>query len=250
MINIDYIKNYLKDKCNTEVISNVYKDAKTKLDLKCSCGNVFHIGWNKIKQGKYVCNICGRKQRWVDNRPFMFEKIKNFVNLTNCKLLSDSYIKNNEKLKFQCTCGNIFEATWQQFLGNKKGAKRQCNDCGIRLKANGYESKGEKRIRDFLNKNNIKFVAEQTFEDCIYIQKLRFDFYLPNNNIVIEFMGEQHYKPVSFGGIDLEKSIEKYNKTVIRDKIKFNYCKEKNIKIIYIRYDEYDKIEEILYDIV
>ena len=35
---------------------------------------------------------------------------------------------------------------------------------------------------------------QKTFDDCKNIHKLRFDFYLPKYNCVIETHGEQHYK--------------------------------------------------------
>lgn len=58
-------------------------------------------------------------------------------------------------------------------------------------------------------------------------------------NICIEFDGEQHYIPKDyFGG---EKRLLE---TQINDKIKNEYCKENNIRLIRIKYDQ--KIENIL----
>ncbi len=39
-----------------------------------------------------------------------------------------------------------------------------------------------------------------------------FDFYLPEYNILIEYDGEQHTRPKTFGGISKEKAIEKFKK--------------------------------------
>lgn len=54
------------------------------------------------------------------------------------------------------------------------------------------------------------------------------DFYLPEYNIAIECQGIQHFEPCKrFGGFI------NYEKTIKRDKIKFELCKKHNIKILY-----------------
>ena len=63
-----------------------------------------------------------------------------------------------------------------------------------------------------------------------------FDFYLPDYNICVEIQGEQHYKPVGFGGISLNQSIENFIKQRERDNIKERYCQEHNIYLLKIPY--------------
>ena len=53
-------------------------------------------------------------------------------------------------------------------------------------------SLGERKIFDFLNNKNIKFISEKTFPDCRDKALLRFDFYLIDYNCIIEFDGIQH----------------------------------------------------------
>ncbi len=102
-------------------------------------------------------------------------------------------------------------------------------------------SSGEKKIIEYLRKENIIFNKEKTFDDLIYIGNLRFDFYIPKQKIAIEFDGIQHYKTVGyFGGND------GFIETQKRDKLKDVYCKEKNIKLIRIPYFEIDNINTIL----
>ena len=67
-----------------------------------------------------------------------------------------------------------------------------------------------------------------------------FDFYLPKDNICIEFDGPQHFKATDlFGGK------EELIKTKFRDNIKNEYCKINNINLIRISYKD-KNIEEIL----
>lgn len=103
------------------------------------------------------------------------------------------------------------------------------------------ESKGEKEISRILDKYNIEYIPQYIFNDCFYINPLKFDFYLPKYNLCIEYQGQQHYKPISlFGGE------EGYKNTVIRDKIKEKYCIENKIPLLKIKYTNYKNIEKIL----
>lgn len=66
-----------------------------------------------------------------------------------------------------------------------------------------------------------------------HLKNIHFDFYLPEENICIEFDGEQHFRPIDyFGGENTFKLTQK------RDKIKNKYCKNNNIKLLRIKYDE------------
>ena len=127
-----------------------------------------------------------------------------------------------------CPKGHAFKMKFYNF---KKG--NRCPVC--------RESKGERRVGDFLRKNNIKYERQYTFKNCKFKNVLPFDFYLPDYNICIEFDGRQHYEIIDyFGGLD------GFIDTKIRDAIKTVYCKNNNIKLLRIPYWEFDNIEYIL----
>lgn len=73
-------------------------------------------------------------------------------------------------------------------------------------------------------------------------KKLPFDYFLPIQNILIEFDGEQHCKK-KFKMSD--KDFEDLQKN---DKIKNEYCKKHNINLIRISYLDFDNIDDILYN--
>ncbi len=74
---------------------------------------------------------------------------------------------------------------------------------------------------------------------------MRFDFYLPKLNILIEYDGEQHFREVScFGG---EKE---FLKRKINDGIKTDYAKNNAIPLLRIPYFEFDNIEEIILNFI
>lgn len=53
------------------------------------------------------------------------------------------------------------------------------------------------KIEKILEKNNIRYIKEKTFDKCVNPKTnryLRFDFYLPDYNCCIEYDGEQHFK--------------------------------------------------------
>jgi len=83
---------------------------------------------------------------------------------------------------------------------------------------------------------------EYSFDDCLSPKgnKLRFDFYLPNNNLCIEYDGEFHFHEYEH----IPK--EKFNTLQLHDKIKNEYCKQNNIKLLRIPYTQFDNIEFLI----
>jgi very-short-patch-repair endonuclease len=70
---------------------------------------------------------------------------------------------------------------------------------------------------------------------------LRADFYIESMNMVIEFDGPQHFKPVEYFGGE-----EHYQQCVYRDKIKNYHCKKEGIHLIRIPYFKKNEIRNIL----
>ena len=56
-------------------------------------------------------------------------------------------------------------------------------------------SKGEEKIEKLLNQAHIVYEREKVFP-TLRSGKLRFDFYLPDSGVLIEFDGQQHFKQV------------------------------------------------------
>lgn len=107
-------------------------------------------------------------------------------------------------------------------------------------------SKGEQRIENFLQDNSYEYIKEYTFDDCRDIGLLPFDFYLTNDNVIIEFDGQHHFTPINFNGISDEEALKNFNSTQKHDRMKNDYCKKNNIELIRIPYWDYKNIEEIL----
>lgn len=125
-------------------------------------------------------------------------------------------------------CGNYF-------LQDGKFLRELCYTC------DPISSIAELKIEEILKQHNIKYEKEKTFNDCVNPKTnhiLYFDFYLSDYNILIEFDGEQHFKPFIFG------NEETFESTQYLDGIKTQYCKQNNIKLLRITYK--DNIDEVL----
>lgn len=135
----------------------------------------------------------------------------------------------DRNMKIRCSCGNTFMTSFVNFT---KANIFRCHTCSHK------ESLGELKIREFLDLHKIKYEQEKRFSDCRDKKTLPFDFYLPANNMCIEFDGQQHYQ--NKYGLDSLK-ITQYH-----DKIKNDYCKSVGIKLLRIPYWEGSKINDIL----
>jgi very-short-patch-repair endonuclease len=78
---------------------------------------------------------------------------------------------------------------------------------------------------------------------------LRFDFYLPDFNMVVEFDGVQHREPRSFGG-DEERAKKEFLATKRRDAIKDAYCERRGLTMIRVNFVCKDTIEERIRDVL
>lgn len=106
------------------------------------------------------------------------------------------------------------------------------------------QTNGEYAVESFLRENLIDFIREYNIPNENLLCERNFllaDFYLPKLNTIIEYNGEQHYRPVSIYGGEKQFAIQ-----VERDYAMRQYCKEKRIKLIEIPYYDKDNIEIIL----
>ena len=94
-------------------------------------------------------------------------------------------------------------------------------------------SYGEEKISNILKENNIYFEREKSFADLKH-GLFRFDFYLPNDNIIIEFDGEQHWNFVKH----FYKTRQDFMRAQENDRRKNSYFLAKNIPLYRIPYWE------------
>lgn len=221
-----FLKHIPKGYLDKYEILSQYKNARTKIKIRCKkCNDIFYSIPSHIYENK-GCRKCALKEMGISRR----KSHEEFVNQLGKKWfdeyeLLDRYVEQKRKVTVKHKkCGKIFKAYSYQLT---------CFDSGCpRCK----ESKGEKAISRFLDKHGIEYIPQYKFEDCVYKSQLPFDFALIKNGspyILIEYQGIQHFEPIDFfGGKKALKNLK------IRDKIKREYAKSKNIKFIEIKYNE------------
>lgn len=242
---IEYVKSTARERYNIEIISEEYINNATKLDFICDNhkeNGIQSMTWgNIISSTNHPCKFCSREitleATMKTNDVFLGEVKK--IHGEKYKVLT-KYEGCNNKVKVLCSkCNNVFEIRASHFISG--------HGCGLCTK-----SKGEERVKVILDSNNIKYIREHKFDDCVGInKKLPFDFYIPEYNLAIEYQGIQHFQPVKiFGGQDV------FDKQIVSDTIKVNYCKKNNINLLIIPYwkkdleaiiiNEINKIKEVI----
>lgn len=227
-----------------------------KLKLQCEHGHICNITYNSLKDRNERCPICEDKKKKEKKKEKKITTINDVIKLINKEgytLISKVYIDDDTPLKMICSEGHKFEISFNKFKDKNRCPVCMSNDMLFKSK-NIYHmsnsmSKGEVMVKYVLDKYNIPYITQKTFEGCKYNNYLRFDFYIPDMDICIEFDGEQHFRPVDFSGkLNEEEILEQFKLNKTRDRIKTNYCKQHDIKLIRIKYDEIYDIELILKD--
>jgi hypothetical protein len=145
------------------------------------------------------------------------------------------YTNTNTPIKmYHKKCGKNYFVRPNDFI--KKDGNR-CPYC--------YESKGEEKIKKFLEKYNFNYDCQIKIDGCQNEKLLSFDFKIYLNKkefILLEYDGRQHYIPI-FGELAFKKQKE-------NDLIKDNFCKQNNLKLVRICYKDYENINHLLKDLL
>lgn len=193
---------------------------KGNTELKCNCCNSF---------GQYLIDNYG------ENGLEMYWDYKKNGSLNPFKISRCS----NKKVWIKCQKDETHDS-YYVMCANFTSHGRRCPSC--------KESHGERKIREYLIKHNIEFIPQKTFPKLLGIgnKPLSYDFYIPSKNLLIEFQGEQHYRPVDFNNEGIEQAEKNFEKQQEHDKRKRDYAKQNNIDLLEISYIQEDEIEEIL----
>lgn len=191
---------------------------------KCKCGNSIIIQHSNLIHNNTKSCGCVKTEHYEDLRGQNFGYLQP---LEKIGITSDNYALWKCKC---CNCDSIINVS-------SRSLKNGQISCGC------IKSKGEEKIAKLLKNLKYTFNREFTFPDLIDNKPLKFDFCIfdENNKIIclIEYQGFQHYHISN--GWNTQKHLEKIQK---HDEMKRNYCKNNNIKLIEISYEDYDEINE------
>lgn len=218
------------------IVDILWDEDRTKAICKCDCGNDYIGVKTDIVSGH--TQSCGCLQS--ENT-----SAANTKDWTGCvsdygvKFLRRAYMNDKGQWLWECCCGlcgNIFIAL------PAKVNNGHITSCGCRI-----QSSGEEYIKGILDGMKVAFETQYTFEDCKYVNLLRFDFAIMQNDELlglIEYDGKQHFEPIEFFGG--QKGFEETKK---RDSIKNAYCKSHNIPLLRLPYTlSTEEIKQQIYE--
>lgn len=200
-----------------------YKDIKSKLCFKCSCGNIWTTRLLNVLNRNTWCPICSDKRgREVTKRLFnTYNKIVDTAKYRGgCVLIDEnSYINNKVRnILIRCKNGHVWKTTGDSVLSGQ-----WCPNCN--------ESDGESLFRIVIEElTSAKFVKIRP-KWIIGPKKypLELDGYNENLKVAFEFQGTQHfYSNSKF--YNNNEEIFKYRK--LCDKIKKEKCKGLGILLL------------------
>lgn len=227
--NKNYIFLYYKENSYEKTIKEKI-DTKKKILVQClNCDKISYEYYQNIRTGHKKCN-CNENKKFTRNISTQdFINKWNPLNKDKFELEKNQiYINRNTKYKIKCKkCGNKDER-WGITLIDSPIFCKYCDN----------ETLGEQMISNILQKYKVDYIREYQIEFNNHIH--RFDFYIPNKELFIEFNGLQHYKAIDYFGGE-----EEFKKRIERDKEKQEYCNINNKQLLIIKYSEqYQEIEK------
>lgn len=225
----------LVKQCNDKVdVIGEYNNETTKVHVKCKkCSYEWYAIPREIRNNS-GCPRCSK-------RILLSEDFKKSVEKNNSNILVISeYTRGYNKVKCLCKrCNRTWEVEARRLTEG-----RDCPYCS--------KSKGELKISDFLDKNQITYIPQKIFDGLLGTggRHLSYDFYLPDFNLLIEYQGEQHDYPVDLHGYGKEKAEQLFQKQQEHDRRKKEYALNNHYNFLEIWYYDYDKIEHILANVL
>lgn len=205
-----------------------YTGSHIKTRIICrDCGNVLHQSpHSHLVRG---CSVCSRKHKYSTEE---WVELARKSHGGAYDYSRTEYKGANEKVLIICPRhGGFWQTPREHISGNG------CPVCG--------KNKGEGRVAAFLETKgyrlNETYFVEQTFSGCEDKAPLRFDFYIPTKNLLIEYNGIQHYESRELFGGERQLHIQRHH-----DWLKRKYARDHGIRLLTIPYTRYGDIPALL----
>lgn len=226
-----------------------FKDSSKKRLWKClcDCGNITYVTSTNLKRGTIKTCGCSHIDAIKKAAKVSAEKRRGIIlnDITGIKFGELTAIKPDiDKTEAnrkpngkgaptfwfcKCSCGSTVSVNYSNLIN---GSTKSCG-C--------VKSRGETKIANILNNNNIKFEKQKWFDSCRFPDTnwvAYFDFYLPSYNLLIEYDGDQHFYSKG-SGWNNEECLANLKR---KDNFKNEWCKNNGIPLIRIPYTHYKDI--------
>lgn len=228
----DIFVKRLKDVNSDITPISEYINSTTKIKCRCNlCNKVIEMSPKVLLRGQ-GCWQCGHAKAGISARKTHADFVED-MRLINPNLeFTSQYQTNKVHIGVRCKkCGNEWKARPDSLLQGKG-----CPHCNVR-------SKGELACSNYFDINNIAYEGQKTFSNLKSDNNysLRYDFFLPDYNLLIEYQGQQHEMPIEYFGGE-----EKFMVQTKYDNQKREFAKENGYDLLEISYKDYKNIASII----
>lgn len=203
----------------------IFKTLSSVSIITCPLHGDFETSMENHIFKKYGCRKCGYARNGISQSKGKENFIKDSIRVHGDLYTYDKVIYVSNKVPLIVTCklhGDFPVRPDNHTKENGTG----CPMC--------KQSKGEKKIYDLLVKLGINFIQEYKIPNFNF----RYDFYLPDYNILIEYDGALHFKAVEHFGGEAHLNLTKY-----RDLMKNRLAKKYGYRLIRLKYLDINNLE-------
>jgi very-short-patch-repair endonuclease len=213
-------------------VTGKYTRSATKIEMKHNvCGEPWEITPNNFLTKNKRCPHCAGKRKFKTHRQF----IKDVKEKSKGKLeVVGTYTHCETPVKVRC---KIHDFVFDKLPTSILRGRTVCLKCNL--------SSGALTTYEYLEKEGIIFEVEKEFDECRLERNLRFDFYIPSLELLIEYDGRQHSEDGGFKGKRSSLSAIR-----ARDRIKTKFAKDYGYRLLRIPHTLSDlEIVNILHEV-
>jgi predicted Zn-ribbon and HTH transcriptional regulator len=199
------------------------------------CGYEYRPDIYEFVQGKRKCPKCKGailRKHFAQTLEAVIARVEQMTD-KEYSFVDTHYVNANTLHKYRHnTCGTIFEKKWNKFRVGQR-----CPNCLRR----GMDSMSYHYLKDIFEYFAIEYELEKEYEACFNSKtgkRLKFDFYIPAINLLIEVDGEQHER-ASYGK-------ENFKETQYRDNLKNSYVEKEKIELLRIPAKLWSRLPEVI----
>ena len=227
-LTFEEVKTLIESK-GAKLISTYYTNNDSLLMIKFPDGEVEERSFRTIQKSKNLMSRREKKKKVSKRFKLDFDDVKKIIESKGGTLLSENYNHNRDKLKIECSCGNVF---YDNIFNIKNRCELidslSCPKCKI-------HSNFESEVYAFIEKI---YDGEISRNDRTIIKPYELDIVIPEKKLAIECNGIWSHSE-TMGGKDRYYHL---NKTKLAN--------EKGYKLIHINESDWNIKQNIIKDII
>lgn len=204
----NYVKSVIEEKDGT-LLSASYENVNKPIGVRCNkCNHEWDTLFIRVLNGSWCAKCAGNKR-------YTYEEATHIIQNNGGILLTNKidYVNATTKLNVRCiTCNHTWYPVLHSILTN-----HWCPNC---------KTKNQTKLTEIV-KDLFKTKVLSNYTDFKWLQNRdkcgtqRLDIYVPSIKLVIEYDGEQHFRPVKFSqSVSHKKANDIFNDQKRRDRKK------------------------------